>query len=264
MNDPKNPYQSIVERNSFGLKPPPAPAPVENTAPVQEQKKIMVTGIFREHGVQKACLAVVDTSNGQPKNTYLTLATGEKDAGIEVTEINDKDESVRIKHGFTPMLLTFKDNSFKTSSGGPAPIMLPGMPGGLPGGMPRPAVPVAPAGFTTAQAAPAGFTAAPNPNFPGNVAGTFGVPTSNGMTPEMAARYGVSQPGIPPASGGVSMSIGGNGVQATTIPTRNVRTQTAPAVQAGGDPAVQYLNMAVQKQLAERQGSAMPPLPPVE
>src|SRR5580765_3423291 len=60
-----NPYQVIVERNPFGLKPvppPPEPAPV---APATPPGKVILTGITTIFGTPRALLEITEQEAGK-------------------------------------------------------------------------------------------------------------------------------------------------------------------------------------------------------
>src|SRR6267378_902744 len=92
-----NPYQGIVDRNVFALKPPPPPPPppaVDNTKPTGP--KIILTGITTILGKRALMKATLPRQNepGKPpepaKEESFMLKEGERQGEIEVLEINDK------------------------------------------------------------------------------------------------------------------------------------------------------------------------------
>ena len=264
-----NPFQTIISRNPFGLKPPPAP-PTNNPAATTEDfnNKVMITGMFRDRGVLKACLAVVSANKQNPSTLYAMLAVGEKEHNVEVLRIDDKTETVEVQNGWTKTTLNFKDNSFKPS--GPAP----GAPGARPPGAPpmagmpntAPGFAAAAPGFSTTPMAAPGFTPPTTaPRVPGI---TPAAPAAgNQFNPAVAGMQG----NVAPIPGPVSMQMNANGqLQTTAIPTRSVRTAPVAEHQLspGVDPAVQYINMATQPKVyvSPRSGRTieMPPLPPIQ
>ena len=76
----ENPYLTISKRNAFDLTGEPPPAP--KTAPEPPKSEdIKLTGIYRQEGVERAALALIDTKKkaAEPPK-YLQLAAGEKRA----------------------------------------------------------------------------------------------------------------------------------------------------------------------------------------
>ena len=72
----KENYQSIIERNPFGLKPPPTPAPVTNALPeVKPKVEIFLTGITSVGHPQLPRQAYFYTrEQGKKDITYYSLA----------------------------------------------------------------------------------------------------------------------------------------------------------------------------------------------
>jgi hypothetical protein len=229
---PANPYQVILDRNPFGLKPAPA-LPVGPTNPV-EQVNVKLTGFTSDSpGSWKAWLMIPARPGGNPNPQYLSLAEHEKQGDIEVVEINEKESTVKILNGGTQVELNIKDHGLPTPPS--APLLPAGPPHPLPGVGPTP-------GIVPATGTPGFKTAGATPGTPGYDA-------------NMAARYGM-QPSTATANPAVR-----------TIPTRNVRTSPmVPQAQntaAPIDPAVQRIMMEAQRAQAEKQGIPYPPLPPV-
>ena len=258
VSEPKNsPYEPIIERNSFALKPPPPPIDPATLVQPPSQVKIMFTGIYRQKGTQKACFALTDSSRNPPETTYLSLSAGEKQGNIDVVAIDDKEETVRIKNAGAPMLLSFKDNSPKPAGAaapppGAYPFPLP--PQRANPGMTAPPVPNAPRVWTVPSAAnPSAGIQSYQPNYqpnynPAGQANTA-MPNFNGMGTPMA-------PGV----GSINMDVNN---QLTTIPTRNVRVVPTEPDLPTLEPAIQYLNLVGQKVELERKGIPAPPVPPV-
>ena len=251
-------YQPIIERNPFGLKPPaPAvdPSTLTNNTPPPAPTTIKFTGLYKMRGVRKACLAVQTDATAAkgatataPQVSYMSLAVNEKQDDIEMMEIDEKAETIKIKQRGSPMVLNFKDNSYKQ-----------------------------PVGAATAPGAPAPGAIPPPPVMPAG--GANPTPQPFQMDPALRRRYGLQpsarnnyQPNG--ADGAVGMGGGaiGNGLLGSAqadaspvIPTRNVRTVDLQPQQTGGlEPAQQYLQTMTQKIAMERQGIPMPPLPPVQ
>src|SRR5256885_12530737 len=111
-----NPYQGIVDRNVFGLKPPPLPA-----APPEAPKppvNITLTGITTVLG-KKRCFITVTTSPkpGAPAApTSMMLTEDQRDGEIEISHIDPEKGVVGLKQGGSPVTISFKENGVK---GGP-------------------------------------------------------------------------------------------------------------------------------------------------
>ena len=181
-----NPYQAIVERNPFGLKPPPPPPDPTPPAPAAPPAKVLLTGISSMFGV-RALLEITEQEPGKsPTTRKPILKEGERDGSVEVLAIDVEKSLVKIRNAFeTPKL---------TGAAG-APPGFPGLQGAFPPPLTTP-VPGAPAVFTPGNANPAARTG----------------PTVYGNTP--AAATAVPRTGLPsmPDNSGLR-----------SIPTRNVR-----------------------------------------
>jgi hypothetical protein len=143
-----NPYQSIIDRNVFSLKPPPPPPePIEANKP--QTLKITLTGITTVLGNKRVLMktAPPPVKPGEPPKTdqsYI-LTEGQREGDIEVIEIDEKAGSVKVNNGGTVQTLTFEKDGAKL----PATAAPPAAPGaapastipGLPGvrGIPQPA-----------------------------------------------------------------------------------------------------------------------------
>lgn len=130
-----NPYQNIVDRNVFSLKPPPPPPdPTEVAKPTA--LKITLTGITTILG-NKRVLMKTPPPPGKPgegpktEQSYI-LTEGQREGDIEVLEIDDKAGSVKVNNAGTIQTLTFEKDGAKLPST-PAPVGVQGIPGQLPG-----------------------------------------------------------------------------------------------------------------------------------
>jgi hypothetical protein len=106
----ENPYHAIVERNVFDLKKPDPPAALTN-APATPPPNVKLTGITTVLGPKKALFMVKDVDTpGKPPNKEesVILREGERQGALEVLEINEKAETVRIKNDGTVSVLTFE------------------------------------------------------------------------------------------------------------------------------------------------------------
>lgn len=242
-------YQSIVDRNPFGLKPPAPPAPPPDPAANKPPpvSNINMTGITTDLDNKRVWL-IANVAGKQPPNQFYSLAEGDKQDDIEVVSIDEQSETVKILNAGTPLTLTFATHGVK---GKPSGAAMAGAPAGTPppGGIP----------------APTGVPGAPNSPAAGPVViGRGGVVLNNNTPAPTAASTFITQPtgstGVPGA-GTDSTFTGG----ARVIPSRSLRTQTATSQAADQTlPAeAQYLMMNAQKIEASRRGINLPPLPPI-
>ena len=140
-----NPYQSIIDRNVFSLKPPPPP-PDPSEANKPQVLKITLTGITTILG-NKRVLMKTAPPPGKPGETPKTeqsyiLTEGQREGDIEVIQIDDKAGSVKVNNAGTVQTLTFEKDGAKLPST-PAPAA-PGAPGAIPGLPINRSLPVAP------------------------------------------------------------------------------------------------------------------------
>jgi hypothetical protein len=147
-----NPYQGIVDRNVFGLKdPPPPPPPPE---PPKPPVNITMTGITTLLGKKRVFLTVtVSPKPGAPAvPTSFMLFEGEHQGDITIEQINEKEGTVQLKQGETPLTVSFKENGVKggppVAGGSPPPNFQPNPFGGgsTPGQKMIPSRPLRPSG----------------------------------------------------------------------------------------------------------------------
>ena len=187
---PDTPYQEIVNRNVFALKPPPPPPDPEANKP--PPPKITLTGITTIIG--KKALMEAPAPPGKPgeppktKQCY-TLAEGQREGDIEVLQIDEKTGSVKVKNGGQELTLTFDKDGSKLPAT-PPPSATPGLPGALPG-VPPPPTGIMPPPMKTAEGS--------MPTFPTRNLRTpnAGLNQGAGITPAMAAPGGLAyQPAV--------------------------------------------------------------------
>lgn len=116
----ENPYQVIVDRNPFSLRPPPPPpvaTVVETNPPAPPPPDIKLTGITTLLGVPRAMFQVEDKQ--AKKATFPTIEIGETDSasGISVVSIDADAMKVRIRQGDAETTLDFKSHGVKPGSG---------------------------------------------------------------------------------------------------------------------------------------------------
>jgi hypothetical protein len=101
-----NPYHQIVERNVFGLRSPPPPRVEPPTAPLP---KIVLTGVTTMLGNKRALLKIqFPAQPSKPvKEESCVLSEGEREGPIEVLEINEKTEQVKVNNSGTVSVITF-------------------------------------------------------------------------------------------------------------------------------------------------------------
>jgi hypothetical protein len=246
-----NPYEPIVERNPFGLKPPPPPPnPEDNVpkAPPAPLATVDLTGIINILGPPQALLEIVP-GPGKPMIKPV-LREGERVESIEVVSINIQKNEVTIKNGTTVTNLTFKVAK-STPPGTPPPPS-----GNLPGMVPKPPVPAAQPTQTS---------------YNNQGSGRYNVMVAGGASSSTPAANSPAQnTGVNPGYGGVNPSAatlsGGADGGFRSIPPRNMRTAGQPEA----DPAVSALqnfeaieqNRAANYLKSQLSGKPMAPLPP--
>jgi hypothetical protein len=131
-------YQSIPDRNLFGLHAPQLPT---NEPPALQLPKILLTGITTILGDKRALMRALP-SGGKPGDTgkeqSLILGEGQREGNIEVLAIDERAGSVKVNNSGTVMTLTFEKDGPKLSNTAPPP----GVPSALhaPTNMASPAV----------------------------------------------------------------------------------------------------------------------------
>ena len=184
-------YQSITERNVFGLRPPPAqPSP---TNPPAQLPRITLTGITTVLGNKRALMKVLPFGlkpGETAKELSLILTEGQRESEVEVLQIDEKAGSVKVNNSGTVMTLTFEKDGAKLPASS-----VPGMsnaPSPLPvaGAASNPYLPGATAPAATVRKFPPRNTRLPAaPPLPGVTSVTppaGGVPTPTGVVPAPA------------------------------------------------------------------------------
>jgi hypothetical protein len=173
VRDGANPYQAIVERNLFGLKPPPsAIKPEEQKKP--DPPKIVLNGITTITGARKALMSVsMPAKPPEPaKSQSFFLAEGERDGQIEVLEIDEKIGMVKVDDFGTVVTLTMDKDGAKLPPPSASPV--PGIPGVQPNAPPNPVgyVPPPPTGINPPAVNPPArgpYTPSPAAGSPGGL-----------------------------------------------------------------------------------------------
>jgi len=152
-----SPYGAISSQNIFKLKPTAKPEEVKPAAP--PAPKVTLTGITTIFGNKRALFKVqMPPRPPEPaKEQSFILAEGQRDGDVEVLEIDEKNNTVKLDDFGTVMTVNFTDNGAKPS-GAPMPGAPPGAPavGGFvpPPSIPSPApAPISPAATTIANPA---------------------------------------------------------------------------------------------------------------
>ena len=123
-----SPYQGIVERNVFNLRPPPAPP--DTTPPPVPPPRITLTGITTILGNKRALMKVLEPPKPpEPaKEASYILTEGQRDGDIEVIAIDEQAGSVKVNNHGTVQELSFDKDGQKLPSN-PPPLVPPGLPG---------------------------------------------------------------------------------------------------------------------------------------
>jgi hypothetical protein len=251
------PYQSIVDRNVFGLKPIPVVDP--NAAPPPDVPSLKLEGITTILGRKQVIFNSTSThpAQGEPAQKSHLLNEGEAEDGIEVLSIDDDAGTVKFDNNGTEQILNMKDDVSKSSNGGgaPPPNAAPGRFGGAGG---------SPIGRRIPQRMIRGggsgpYGGAPAPTSFGNTpANTFG----NGSSPSFGNN--ASQP----YNGGGNPVFNGAGVGTQSLNGGATMPQSAPSQpqQPQMTPEEQTILIELERErtAAAVQSGDAPPLPITE
>ncbi len=229
-----NPYDAIVERNPFGLKPPPPPAPPEDPSsklPPAPLATVEVTGITSILSSKRALLEIVP-GPGKPMLKPI-MSEGERVDSIEVVSINVEKNEVTIKNGGTITNLTFK-----VAKSTPGPAAPGALPPAAPGSLPPPSAQTTLNNYGTGRSSVMMGGGAP-------AATPAGVPN--------------------PAYGGAASPLTGGGDSAfRSIPSRNIRANQQANLPVSAEESVLQVeqNRILNQQISQNTGIRLPPLPP--
>jgi hypothetical protein len=236
-----NPYGQIVDRNVFGLKPPPPP---QVDAPKEEPKpppNVKLTGISNL-AQKRAFIEVTEQAPkpGQPPGTVNRpiLNEGEAAYGVEVLSIDVEKSIVRIRNAGVESDLTFEVPK-STTNAAPAPYSLGPQPHstGVPAAAAQPTV-----------------IGSPNAQMGGGGGVTLYGGSNSGLTNSFGVTtYGGANPPVPSPLGAESGTL-------RTIPSRTIRTPNA-LDQQQTDAARQAALMELNRAAAGRSRSSIPPTP---
>ena len=221
-----NPYVAINKRNAFDLANEP-PSRKESSPPPEPPKDLDLkfTGIFRLKGVEKACLAVIDTSAKPPETNYFQIPAGDKQGAIEIKSIDAKAGLVQLlRNGkLIELNLSNDEHTYKT------------------------AVAKAPSKSKSTSRSSSSKSSS------SRTSSSRSSSSSPRSSTSSSSRGAVSNSRSVPSRSSNSMR---------SVPMRGGATnQNPPVIQQDRDPAVQAIEMVQQKQEAESVGVPMPPLP---
>ena len=224
-----NPYLAISERNAFDLTDAPPPAKDTPAPELPKNLDLKFTGIYRLKGVEKACLALVDSSTKPPETKYLQIPVGDKQGAIEITAIDAEAGTVNLIKNGSPLELSLRNNehTYKTA---------------------------------VAKAPSKSSKSRPSSSKTSSRSSSGSRPTTGRSSGTTSSRSGSSPSKTSSSRSGSVSSLGGTRTT-RPVPTRARRTYPTPPRMEGGDPAVQALEMMHQKDFAESKGVPMPPLP---
>src|SRR5438045_1291474 len=119
--DNANPYQGIIDRNVFALKPLPV-ATKDNSKDANPPPKITLTGITTILGKKQALMNVaMPAKPPEPaKQKSFILAEGQRDGDIEVLEIDETSGTVKVDDFGTEMVLDINKDGAKLPATAPA------------------------------------------------------------------------------------------------------------------------------------------------
>ena len=230
-------YRVILERNPFGLKPPPAPpaAPPPTHAEPAKPTNYKLSGLTALFKPPRA-MFVNQVPGKNPE--YVSLSEGQRQGAIEVLAdgIDIPGGTVRVKIDGEERTMSFKEDGLKGPSGPPV-MTARGVP--VPLGMPNP-VPATPLG---SKVAPPNYIPIPQPYTPPRPTGQQFNAVPSGVVP-MPAVPNMQRP----------MRIDPNTIQ---------QNATSPPPAPNIDPAEQALRIEINRKLTEVQvqRGELPPLP---
>ena len=221
-----NPYVAINKRNAFDLANEP-PSRKENSPPPEPRKDLDLkfTGIFRLKGVEKACLAVIDTSAKPPETNYFQIPAGDKQGAIEIKSIDAKAGLVQLfRNGkLIELNLSNDEHTYKTAVA------------------------------KTPSKSKSTSRSSSSKSSSSRTSSSRSSSSSPRSSTSSTSRGAVSNSRSVPSRSSNSMR---------SVPMRGGATnQNPPVIQQDRDPAVQAIEMVQQKQEAESVGVPMPPLP---
>lgn len=112
-------YQTIIDRNSFGLNPPVLVEPTPT--PVIPPSDIKLTGFTQMSGQHKAYF-VIQSKDAKEPPRYVSLAEGDKEGALELIKISEKEGEAQVKNTGVEMVLSLKNNGFKPGASAAPPV----------------------------------------------------------------------------------------------------------------------------------------------
>jgi len=254
--DAGNPYASIVARNPFGLKdpPPPVPPPPPPPPPALPSPDIKLTGITSLFNQNKALLEITkkgpDAGN---KPLKLIINEGETKDGVKVVSIDMIKNLVEVQIGDLVTNVTFSVAS-STSKAAPGKA-------GLPGRTPSMRTPVPSRGYvpTAAAATDPGGPVVVNSrmnntsrgvNVMGGTSPT--IPTAAPSVRSTVPSYNATATAASRRTATANSSANSSANRLRSIPTRTIRTDTAPTPNFNREEA--YILIEAQRALQETGG----------
>ncbi len=242
VNTAATPYQPIIDRNIFALKPPPPPPDPASEKP--PPPKITLTGIATILGKKLALMKTppepVKQGESSKGEHFYTLTEGQRDGELQVVKIDEKAQTVEVTFGGSPFTLNFTDNGVKGSAttGAPPPS---GNPFGQPGGIPSP---------TGGRPFPPRAMRLPTPN------GSPGAPVPVGENQAPSSSAGIGGAPTVAANGVALPGFGSN-------PTQNLPQNGIDPSVANMEPEAYAALLEVERERTKQQvlDGTMPPLP---
>lgn len=222
-------YKVILERNPFGLKPPPAPAPAPTNAPPETPTVFKLTGISALFSPPRAMFVNMGNPN---KPEYFDVIEGGRGDHLNVLSngIDFAAGTVRVKIRGEERTMSFDKDGMKPAPG--SPLMT------APGGV------VQPFRFNPGQAAPGGTL-------------------PNTVQPSAApVSYNAAVPTGLPATAAIPAPV----TPITTARVPRVSSQSSPPAAQIVDRAEQVVRIELNRELTKEQVKRgdMPPLPTTE
>jgi len=260
--DGSTPYQAIVDRNVFGLRPPaPPPDPEANKPP---PPKIILTGIYKMGGNTRALMKVsIPPRPPEPaKEIPLILSEGQGSEGVEVLGIDTVASTVKVNNSGTVMTLDFTNNGAKVATAS-APGGAHKTPGVGAHRLPNPFVPPAP-GSPRSTARPVRPTG--TPGMPGSATGYRPSSTSSKASGQPVTTYTA----LPTASGyntSPGITVGGTASGTVAVPglgsapSTPQRQQNWPPEPSSPEEAAIMEAAYTQRYAQQIQAGTMPSIP---
>jgi hypothetical protein len=258
---PLDNYNSIIERNPFGLKDPPVAKPPAETNALVKKEDFYLTGIstIGSRKKPKAYLIAKDNTKKDYDQKFFNLTVGDRQGDVTLQEVDEKGRRVKIVYLGEEKWLSMKDNGVPAPVG-PAPGMqvVPGVPGQHPAGMQPPGavpIPLPNANPPTPQHAPQplSYPNSSNPNRRNPRTSYGGAMNNSGY---------VNPAGVPqPTYGAAQQGYG--------APNLNFNQSGNPASQPASSPEsinpaelpAKVVDMYANEALRAKMGEIRPPLP---